>query len=288
MDYGLLFDKIALPAEARELYYKLEEKRHNDKEFAQDVNKVLELHKDQVLECIKLTEELAVKYDIPLCSYQLYIQLVLCERAYDYYVAEGRDLEIYYDSMSDICVRIERNYRMFKSEHVGIDNFHWLHGFIYLWRFKAGRLEYDYGVVTIPFDMEYGGKKYTEGQKALKIHIPSYLKFNHELCMESYRKARKYLEEAYGEGDMPIVCTSWMVAPYLLELLGEGSSIADFINDFYIYEEIDAPEAPLEWVFGGKKEDPNEYPENTSLQRKLKKYIIDGGKVGKASGLLKY
>ena len=44
----------------------------------------------------------------------------------------------------------------------------------------------------------------------------------------------------------------------------------------------------MEWVFGGKKEDPNEYPENTSLQRKLKKYIIDGGKVGKASGLLKY
>ena len=56
---------------------------------------------------------------------------------------------------------------------------------------EAGEFEYDYGVVTIPFDMEYGGKKYTKGQKALKIHIPSYLKFNHELCMDSYRRARR-------------------------------------------------------------------------------------------------
>ena len=288
MDFLLLFDKIELPEEARKLFWDLEEVRKSNKDFDNDIKRVFDLHKDHIEECEKLTVELSDKYEIPLCSYQLYIQLLLCERAYNYYVAEKRDLEVFYDSMSDICVRIERNYRISKSEHVGIDNFLWLHGFIYLWRFKAGRLEYDYGVVTIPFDMEYGGKKYTKGQKALKIHIPSYLKFNHELCMDSYRRARKYLEEVYGEGDMPIVCTSWMVAPYLLNLLNEGSSIADFINDFYIYEEIDAPEAPLEWVFGGKKENIDDYPENTSLQRNLKAYIKNGGKVGKATGLLKY
>ena len=94
MDYELLFDKINLPEEARALYWELDERKNNDKEFSEDVNKVLAVHEKEILECIKLTEELSAKYNIPVCSYQLYIQLVLCERAYDSYVAQGRDLEI--------------------------------------------------------------------------------------------------------------------------------------------------------------------------------------------------
>jgi hypothetical protein len=45
--------------------------------------------------------------------------------------------------------------------------------------------------------------------------------------------------------------------------------------------------AVLDWVYPGAKPHIPSLPEGTSLQRKMKKFFLDGGKVGWAKGILK-
>ncbi len=286
LDYSVLFEKIALPREGVELFEALEEKRNFDARFASDVSAVLELHGSNLDACETLASELAEKYGIAKCSFLLYIQLCLCEKAYNAYVENGWDIDVFYDSMSDICVRIERNYRIYKSDAVGVDNFKWLAGFIKPELFKIGRLEY--AIYKITKDFEFDGVSYHSGDKAMTIHIPAYLKFTHELCHESYRRAREFFDKSLGMKDIPIICNSWMIHPYLQEILPHESSISQFGRDFHIYDTTVDPDAPISWVFGKKEENLDDYPQDTTLQRNLVAWLKKGGTVGRGIGILKY
>lgn len=286
MDYNILFEKISMPHEGVELYEALEAKRASDMNFASDVLLAVELHGTDLDACEKLTIQLSEKYGVAQCSFQLYIQLLLCEKAYDAYIENGWDIDVFYDSMSDICIRIERNYKAKKSEVVGIDNFKWLAGFIKLELFKIGRLEY--AIYKTTKDFEFGGTSYHSGDKAMTIHIPAYLKFSHELCVDSYNRARVFFETSLGLKDIPIICNSWMIHPYLQEILPHESSIAQFGRDFHIYDTTVDADAPISWVFGEKKDDLDDYPQNTTLQKNLVAWLKKGGTVGRGIGILKY
>ncbi|MBE6688202.1 MAG: hypothetical protein E7588_02860 [Ruminococcaceae bacterium] len=288
MDYKVLFERISLPEEAVVLFWEMEAKKNSDPLLKEEIAKLLVLHGEDFETCHKNAVALAEKLEMPSCSFLLYIQLLLCEKAYDVYMKNGWDMDVYYDSMSDICVRIMRNYKEKKSEVVGIDNFQWLSGFvrpnpIY---FKFGRLEYE--TFEIKTDFEYNGVQYKNGQKAMTIHIPSYLKFTHEACLESYEKAKIFFDKSLGLKDIPIICNSWMIHPNLQELLPADSAIAKFGRDFYIYGVTNEPAAPIQWVFGPYKEKPDDYPQNTTLQKNLVKWIKAGKPVGRGIGILKY
>jgi hypothetical protein len=44
--------------------------------------------------------------------------------------------------------------------------------------------------------------------------------------------------------------------------------------------------AVLDWVYPGANPHIPSLPERTSLQRKMKKFLLDGGKVGWAKGII--
>lgn len=104
MDYNKLFEKISMPREGVELYEMLEAKRASNMNFASDVLRAVELHGMDLDACEKLTIQLSEKYGIAQCSFQLYIQLLLCAKAYAAYIENGWDIQVFYDSMSDIFV----------------------------------------------------------------------------------------------------------------------------------------------------------------------------------------
>ena len=218
MNYEVLFEKIQLPKDGVDLFYSLEGKKNADSTLTDEIAQILALHKTDIDACEKRATELSEKLEIAKCSFLLYIQLLLCEKAYNTYIENGWDIEVFYDSMSDICVRIERNYRINNSQCVGVDNFKWLAGFIDCTLFKIGRLEY--AIYKITKDFEYNGISYKNGQKAMTIHIPSYLKFTHDLCMDSYSRAKVFFDKSLGMKNIPIICNTWMIHPYLQELQG--------------------------------------------------------------------
>lgn len=86
-------------------------------------------------------------------------------------------------------------------------------------------------------------------------------------------------------------CESWLLSPALVCLLPEGSNILKFQQSFDLLSQNPEPMDVLEWVFrlteGQQKTTPLErLPEETSLQRSMKAFLLHGGKVGTARARL--
>ena len=75
-------------------------------------------------------------------------------------------------------------------------------------------------------------------------------------------------------------CESWLLSPALKELLEKESGILQFQNCFEIQSVNLENRQAEERVFGSILEDPEAYPENTSLQKALKKLFVRREKNG--------
>lgn len=140
--------------------------------------------------------------------------------------------------------------------------------------FRIGELEYEL--------VEDADKRY------ISLHIPSDAILQEEEIGKSYWKAKKLVKEAFPEySAAKIICRSWLLSPALKEALHEGSHILAFQKLFDI--ELTGKEETeyIQWVFKNPKLAPADYPEQTSLQRNLKKYLLSGGTVMEAEGRLR-
>lgn len=84
---------------------------------------------------------------------------------------------------------------------------------------------------------------------------------------------------------MPIHCNFWLLSPTLKELLPEESHILQFQKSFRITP-LGKSDCYRLWVFKNPNLPVQEFPENTSLQRRLKAYLLDGGAFLDAEGIL--
>lgn len=135
-------------------------------------------------------------------------------------------------------------------------------------------------------ELEYETIDNNEG-KSISIHIPSDADMSTANLRKSYLDARKFFLNYYPEyKDANMYCDSWLLSPALEKLLPEGSNILKFQKAFMIDRVDYETNHFMYWVY--KRDDIpwGDLPENTSLQRKMKEYILSGGKVGSASGKL--
>ena len=103
----------------------------------------------------------------------------------------------------------------------------------------------------------------------------------------SYAMARDFLKELFpAYQNAPFLCTSWLLSPGLKECLPRTSRIRSFQEDFVITETFPERMDFLTWVYKRPDIPLEELPENTSLQRELKRYLLKGGTVGEAAGVL--
>ncbi len=144
--------------------------------------------------------------------------------------------------------------------------------------FRIGELEYEF---------EDGDNTY------IHLHIPSDANFNPNLLNASVSDAGKFIADYFPEkADMIYKLESWILSPALSELLGPESRIMRFQQAFDItWNDPEAMDC-LEWVFniaGGQIASASleKLPENTSLQKKMKKVLLQGGHIGNAEGILK-
>lgn len=84
-----------------------------------------------------------------------------------------------------------------------------------------------------------------------------------------------------------LVCKSWLLAPALRRFLDSNSNIIAFQNLFEIDETDEESNGFMKWVFPGHDSIDEHLPERTSLQRKMKEYLLKEEKVGVAKGHFK-
>ena len=171
-----------------------------------------------------------------------------------------------------------RCFPRFLREHLesygryGFDRAFWTGRQLSLTLFRLGELEYE----LLP------------GEKGvLSLHIPSDADLSEEKTDASLRMQESFFAEyfpAYAGAD--IYCDSWLLSPALKGLLPEGSRVLAFAARFRLLSADAEAQGYRQWVFKNPSLSPEEFPERTSLQRNMKKFVLAGGKVGSGRGIL--
>lgn len=155
--------------------------------------------------------------------------------------------------------------------------------------FRLGRLEYENTTYASDIPFEKYGLSVKKGTPVKSIHIPSHCgPLTKEARMDSYRQAYDFFSEELDGGPLICVCHSWLLHSSTKKILPAASNTVSFVNDFEMISEEDYSEFHDLWrVFGDQKDQPYEcLPEDTSMQRAYKKWLMQGNKVGGALGIL--
>ena len=197
--------------------------------------------------------------------------LLAAASAHGEYVRLGIPEKVYVDTMG-CFVRFVKEHRALTGEW-GFDRGRWAWRATCLRIFRIGTLEYEL----------LSGEK-----RALSLHIPSDASLDLKACRSSHEAARTFFAAyfpAYARA--PVVCSSWLLHPALKELLGEESNIVRFQSLFDIVRVDEDDISYRAFVFRRTDGDIADYPENTTLQRRLKEHLLRGGHMGSALGICK-
>lgn len=187
------------------------------------------------------------------------------------YEALGIPEAAYQDNLKDIALWCEDFTA--KTGKAGIAQWRWVGKSLRLELFRLGRLQFE--PITLEEEIVHDGRIYPAGTPALSVHIPAGEPLDPDAALDSFRQAEAFFPRYFGKTYPLFYCHSWLMAPSLTEILPASSRIMQFQRMFHVIATQEDRQAE-ERVFGFLADDPHAYPENTSLQRALKAYLLSG------------
>lgn len=156
------------------------------------------------------------------------------------------------------------------------------------WRYLCGL---EFRIDQLEFEMIAADHKskapQLEGQTYLSLHIPSDAKLVHEQVQENYQSARMFFETYFpAYASAPIVTDTWLLSPKLKEWLPATSNLVLFGNDYELLLTEPEKNDSVLWLFNTISNDVSKYPENTTLQKAAKAWLLAGNAIGSAVGRL--
>lgn len=122
----------------------------------------------------------------------------------------------------------------------------------------------------------------------IKIHIPAGEKLDINKVLKSIEDSKLLLKKYYHIEEPKYICESWILSKEISEMLDKSSNIVKFQELFDIKQDKNGIDDILNFVFNLKEcNDYNNLSEETLLQRKIKTFLIDGGKIYNGYGGLK-
>lgn len=220
-------------------------------------------------------EEVLKKKESGLWFLWLYSHMAC--KVYDKYKKQGIAEEIFWDTFRDIRFWCENTER--ECGTLGLAVYEWFYRHIDMVLFRFGRLQFE--VMELEHSVISAGESIKKGTPVINIHIPQGEPLVWEECEKSIKRAKKYFRM-----QKPFVCHSWLLYPGLDDVLSETSNIREFRRHFKVLQ-VDYKEREAEWrVFGRVLKNVVEYPEETSLQKRVKEYLLSGKVLGNGWGVL--
>ena len=140
--------------------------------------------------------------------------------------------------------------------------------------------------MDIDYAIDVEGLQVPAGTTVLSVHIPRYLPLDEEACEKSYAWAKNFFREIFGIKTCVFICGSWLLHPWMQEVLPESSAIIRFQKKFKLYWVEQNVAAAVGWIFPNcKDKDISQYPTDTSLRRAALQRIREGGTIGIARGV---
>ncbi|MEG1926425.1 MAG: acyltransferase domain-containing protein [Ruthenibacterium sp.] len=209
---------------------------------------------------------------------ELAVQLVACQNTKMLYVQNGIPDCVFLDTMA--CFSRFLKETLAKTGRLSFDRGFWTWRALSLSLYRLGTLEFE--CLHLPNDIATA-LAVRAGVKALSVHIPSDACLTTDQLILSYSKAKKMFFKPNNE--LLIYCRTWLLSPNLQNLISENSNIRTFANDYQIMQTNTNDTSFYNWIFATTPQTPiNDLSENTSLQRAVKAYLLNGGKIGSATG----
>ncbi|WP_418817363.1 acyltransferase domain-containing protein [Pseudoruminococcus massiliensis] len=191
---------------------------------------------------------------------------------YKIYKDKGISDKIYFDTMKCYPRFIDETYKM--TGKLYFDRCWWTTRQAGCHLFRIGELEYE--------------MKHIDDKIVIGIHIPSDADFSPCAVDKSLMKAKKFFTEYYPDlANAEYRCHSWLLDNQLKGMLNENSNIINFQNRFEIFDEGEIGTDFIEWLYNTESTDYSALPENTALQRNMKRHLLSGGVIRNAYGRLK-
>lgn len=283
MNYQEYLDKIQLQPQAAELFFRLHS-RSSDPGFGNRLKESYEAY-DRGDEAFgESLKEFAEAEGVTPEEMNLYVYLRMSERTWENYRQRGIDLETFYTNMYAMTCHCQLCYD--RHGMYGFDQTAIRYRLRYLLEeklFRLGRLEFQRN--WYDHDITVDGVTAKAGSTVLNVHIPGYQPLTQEGCDRSYAWAREFFRKYYGIEQCVFVCSSWLLHPWMQEVLPETSAILRFQNSFHLLEVRQDVETAIRWIFRGFEDrELSQLPRNTSLQRAAVERIRAGGTIGTAFG----
>lgn len=193
-------------------------------------------------------------------------------RAKTEYDRLGIPERIYIDTMGAFSRFVREYHRGYGC--YGFDRGSWTPRQVSCKIFRIGQLEYE--LTTL------------DGEKIVSLHIPTDVDLRPEILRPSMQEGLTELYRLFPEyAGKKVYCHTWLLSPLLKAFLPENSNILRF-QELFDMEPEGVPGNDIKlWVFKNPKLPIEEYPEDTSLQRKLKQFLLDGGQFLEGIGYLR-
>jgi len=127
------------------------------------------------------------------------------------------------------------------------------------------------------------------GETVVACHIPSSGPLLTEDVMASLRRAYAFFGNTHRDGKLIVTTSSWLVyPPYQGTVFPVGSNVYRFAALFDVISEKDTDFGDFWRVFNVpySKETLANVPEDTSMRRRMKQYLQNGGIMGSGYGVI--
>ncbi len=125
------------------------------------------------------------------------------------------------------------------------------------------------------------------GDNCMSLHIPRRADISMAALDKAVASAKKIMKERFPDKQgREIYCSSWLLDPMHGVILGPDAKMTKFMERFCKHPVRSAGTSPFGYVFPVGIKDMNALPEDTTLQRGMKKLYVDGGCIYGFAGLL--
>ena len=232
-------------------------------------------------------KEIAAVTGIHTYTVEFLMFMCFSRRLKETYLENGYSEALWRQSMLDlkckmmVCKKVKNIWGMFVA--------FWYDGFFRMERFGLGRMEFE----LFPFPLEYyekDGKYLRKGDTVINCHIAQTGEpLSPDLVEDALRQAAAFYKDSFTGKPIPFFCESWLIYSKMDDLLPERSNIRSFKERFdiihdHLYEKGDYSEMwrLYNMDFTG---DLNDFPGDSTLRRKYKQFLLDGGQVGEGYGV---
>lgn len=284
MNFETYINKINLQPQAAEVFWMLHS-RSGDAAFRKRLAESFDAY-DQGDEAFgEYLKHFAEREGVTPEQLNLYVFLRLSERTWAYYQQKGIGIDVFYESMYSMTVCCQVCYD--RLGIYGIDQAiyrKWQRYVLDGTLFRLGRLEFQ--LKEFDFDIDIDEFHIPAGTTVLSVHIPRYLPLKEEDCERSYAWAREFFRTYYGMEQCVFICGSWLLHPWMQDVLPPESGIIRFQTKFRLYRVEQKPESAINWIFPGYAgKDISQLPADTSLRRAAIERLQSGGPIGVAWGI---